>query len=72
MTPLDRPHLKEDVLSESKTQITTYILVSQKEKLKVLSSKTRVPISEYLREGIDLVLDKYREELHTQKYLPLD
>lgn len=59
-------------MSESKTQITTYILVSQKEKLKVLSSKTRVPISEYLREGIDLVLDKYREELHTQKYLPLD
>ena len=59
-------------MSESKTQITTYILVSQKDKLKVLSSKTRVPISEYLREGIDLVLDKYREELHTQKYLPLD
>jgi len=59
-------------LSESKTQITTYILVSQKEKLKALSGKTRVPISEYLREGIDLVLDKYREELHTQKYLPLD
>ncbi|MBW7997716.1 MAG: ribbon-helix-helix domain-containing protein [Candidatus Glassbacteria bacterium] len=59
-------------MSESKTQITTYILVSQKEKLKDLSGKTRVPISEYLREGIDLVLDKYREELHTQKYLPLD
>lgn len=59
-------------MSESKTQITTYILVSQKEKLKALSNKTRVPISEYLREGIDLVLDKYREELHTQKYLPLD
>ncbi len=59
-------------MSESKTQITTYILVSQKEKLKALSGKTRVPISEYLREGIDLVLDKYREELHTQKFLPLD
>jgi len=58
-------------LSESKTQITTYILVSQKEKLKNLSSKTRVPVSEYLREGIDLVLDKYREEINTQKFLPL-
>lgn len=69
---MTRPQLKEDALSESKTQITTYILVSQKEKLKDLSGKTRVPISEYLREGIDLVLDKYREELHTQKYLPLD
>jgi len=59
-------------LSESKTQITTYILVSQKERLKDLSNKTRVPISEYLREGIDLVLDKYREELQTQKYLHLE
>lgn len=58
-------------MSESKTQITTYILVSQKEKLKNLSSKTRVPVSEYLREGIDLVLDKYREEINTQKFLPL-
>ena len=58
-------------MSESKTQITTYILVSQKEKLKSLSGKTRVPISEYLREGIDLVLDKYREELNIQKFLPL-
>ncbi len=58
-------------MSESKTQITTYILVSQKEKLKHLSSKTRVPISEYLREGIDLVLDKYREEINVQKFLPL-
>ncbi len=59
-------------MSESKTQITTYILISQKERLKDLSSKTRVPISEYLREGIDLVLDKYREELNTQKFLPLE
>ena len=59
-------------MPESKTQITTYILVSQKEKLKDLSSKTRVPISEYLREGIDLVLEKYRAELNTQKFLPLD
>jgi len=46
--------------------------VSQKERLKDLSNKTRVPISEYLREGIDLVLDKYREELQTQKYLQFE
>ena len=59
-------------MSESKTQITTYILVSQKENLKDLSSRTRVPISEYLREGIDLVLEKYREELNSQKFLPLE
>ena len=59
-------------MSESKTQITTYILVSQKDKLKDLSNKTRVPISEYLREGIDLVLEKYREELNNQKFLPLE
>ncbi len=59
-------------MSESKTQITTYILVSQKERLKDLSNRTRVPISEYLREGIDLVLDKYREEVQSQKYLQFE
>ena len=66
------PILQEAQLTESKTQITTYILVSQKEKLKSLSARTRVPISEYLREGIDLVLEKYKEELNTQKFLPLE
>jgi hypothetical protein len=66
------PILQEAQLTESKTQITTYILVSQKEKLKDLSARTRVPISEYLREGIDLVLEKYKAELNTQKFLPLD
>ena len=66
------PIFQEAQLTESKTQITTYILVSQKERLKDLSSKTRVPISEYLREGIDLVLEKYRAELNTQKFLPLE
>ncbi len=59
-------------MSESKTQITTYILVSQKERLKDLSNRTRVPISEYLREGIDLVLAKYREEVQSQKYLQFE
>ncbi len=59
-------------MSESKTQITTYIRVSQKERLKHLSSHTRVPVSEYLREGIDLVLDKYREELQPQQLLKLE
>ena len=59
-------------MSESKTQITTYILVSQKERLKNLSNRTRVPISEYLREGIDMVLDKYREEVQSQKYLQFE
>ncbi len=59
-------------MSESKTQITTYILVSQKERLKDLSNRTRVPISEYLREGIDMVLDKYREEVQSQKYLQFE
>ena len=59
-------------MSESKTQITTYILVSQKERLKDLSNRTRVPISEYLREGIDMVLAKYREEVQSQKYLQFE
>jgi len=59
-------------MKESKTQISTYILVSQKKKLNLLCAKTRVHMSDYIREGIDLIFDKYREELRTQKYLPLD
>ncbi len=35
----------------------------QIENLKALSLITRVKMSEYVREGIDMVLEKYRKEL---------
>ncbi len=34
--------------------------------LKALSARTKVPVAEYIRRGIDMVLDAYREELPGQ------
>jgi len=38
----------------------------QVERLKKLSAKTRVPISVYIREGADLVLNKYERQLRNE------
>lgn len=38
----------------------------QNDNLKLLNQKTKVPIAEYIREGIDMVLEKYRNQLPGQ------
>jgi len=38
----------------------------QIERLKKLSAKTRVPISVYIREGVELVLNKYEKHLRNR------
>ena len=53
-------------MSRKKISTTVYITQEQNDKLKQLNSKTKVPIAEYIRQGIDLVLDKYKEELPGQ------
>ncbi len=40
-----------------------YLDPEQKEALKQLSERTRVPMQEYLREGVTLVLQKYQRRL---------
>ena len=35
----------------------------QFKKLKALSATTRVKMADYIREGIDLILERYRNEL---------
>lgn len=42
-----------------KIQIAMYLDIEQLEALRGLSGKTRVPMQEYLREGLDYVLKKY-------------
>ncbi len=37
--------------------------------LKALSARTKVPVAEYIRRGIDMVLEAYREELPGQLHL---
>jgi GTP-binding protein LepA len=51
----------------AKKQATTiYITESQQQLLKELNRRSKVPVAEYIREGIDLVLEKYRELLPGQ------
>src|SRR3954469_3288195 len=56
-------------MARKKISTTIYITPEQNEQLKLLNSKTRVPVAEYIRQGIDLVLDKERHNLPGQ--LPL-
>ncbi|MCC7344792.1 MAG: ribbon-helix-helix domain-containing protein [Deltaproteobacteria bacterium] len=46
-----------------KISTTVYITEEQNEKLKALNDKTKVPIAEYIRQGIDLILEKHKAEL---------
>jgi len=51
---------------------TIYLNPEQEERLKGLSQNTRVPMSVYIREGIDLVLEKNRLLLRGQLELQFD
>ena len=53
-------------MARKKISTTIYITPEQNEQLKLLNSKTRVPVAEYIRQGIDLVLDKERHNLPGQ------
>ena len=46
-----------------KQRISFFVYKKQFEDLKALSRVTRVRISDYLREGIDMVLARYKKEL---------
>jgi hypothetical protein len=53
-------------MARRKVITTIYLTAEQKEKLKQLSVKTKIPISEYIREGIDMVLEKNKDKLPGQ------
>ena len=57
-------------MARKKISTTIYITPEQNELLKLLNQKTKVPVAEYIRQGIDLVLDKYKEALPGQTQLP--
>jgi len=46
-----------------KVLTSIHIYEEQLEKLKRLSAKTKIPRAVYIREGIDLVLNKYERRL---------
>jgi hypothetical protein len=52
-----------------KISTTVYITPEQDQLLKLLHQKTKVPVAEYIRQGIDLVLEKYKGTLPGQTSL---
>ncbi|HVO18145.1 MAG TPA: ribbon-helix-helix domain-containing protein [Anaeromyxobacter sp.] len=53
-------------MARKKISTTVYITPEQNERLKLLHDRTRVPVAEYIRQGIDMVLDQYRGALPGQ------
>jgi len=53
-------------LARKKISTTVYITPEQNERLKLLHDRTRVPVAEYIRQGIDMVLEQYRGALPGQ------
>jgi hypothetical protein len=53
-------------MARKKISTTIYITPEQNELLKLLNQKTKVPVAEYIRQGIDLVLEKYKAQLPGQ------
>jgi predicted DNA-binding protein len=50
-------------LTQKKVARTIYIKDEQLDALKKLSEKTKVPQSVYVREALDMLLEKYSEQL---------
>jgi predicted DNA-binding protein len=53
-------------MARKKISTTVYITPEQNERLKLLHERTKVPVAEYIRQGIDLVLEQYRGALPGQ------
>ena len=53
-------------MASKKVTTTVYITEEQNQLLKELNRRTKVPVAEYIREGIDLVLEKYKSRLPGQ------
>jgi predicted DNA-binding protein len=53
-------------MSRKKISTTVYITPEQNEQLKRLHDRTKVPVAEYIRQGIDLILEEHRDKLPGQ------
>ena len=53
-------------MPRKKISTTVYITPEQSDRLKLLHDRTKVPVAEYIQQGIDLVLQKYRGDLPGQ------
>lgn len=53
-------------MSDKKVSTTVYITKNQAQKLKELHSRTKVPVAEYIRQGIDRILKENAHQLPGQ------
>jgi predicted DNA-binding protein len=53
-------------MARKKISTTVYITEEQDQQLKELSRRTKVPVSVYIRDGIDLILRQHQEMLPGQ------
>ena len=56
-------------MARKKISTTVYITPEQNDLLKALHEKTRVPVAEYIRQGIDRILKEYESQLPGQQSL---
>ncbi len=56
-------------MSRKKISTTIYVTPEQNDQLKLLHSRTNVPIAVYIREGIDLVLARHAHQMPGQLQL---
>jgi len=56
-------------MASDKVSTTVYITRGQDERLKTLSKRTKVPVAEYIRQGIDLVLERYQDQIPGQQVM---
>ena len=53
-------------MSNKKVSTTVYITKAQSQQLKELHARTKVPVAEYIRQGIDKVLEENADKLPGQ------
>ncbi|MCZ0931727.1 MAG: ribbon-helix-helix domain-containing protein [Oligoflexia bacterium] len=53
-------------MMSKKVATTIYITEKQQDQLKELNDRLKVPVSELIRQGIDLIVKKYDENLSGQ------
>jgi hypothetical protein len=59
-------------MARRKVSTTVYITEEQNELLKRLHEDTKVPIAEYIRQGIDLILERHRLGAQPERQLSFD
>lgn len=53
-------------MARKKISTTIYVTPEQNDKLKLLHERTKVPVAVFIREGIDLVLERHADALPGQ------